>query len=66
MSIGIIGAGALGSNVARLLAKSGISATIANGGNQMPRLRIYLERGDRPGSALDDWLQAERELGRTS
>ena len=31
MSIGIIGAGALGSNVARLLAKSGISATIANG-----------------------------------
>jgi 8-hydroxy-5-deazaflavin:NADPH oxidoreductase len=29
MSIGIIGAGALGSNVARLLAKSGISATIA-------------------------------------
>ena len=30
MSIGIIGAGALGSNVARLLAKSGIAATIAN------------------------------------
>src|SRR6267154_1274181 len=30
MSIGIIGSGALGSNVARLLAKSGISATIAN------------------------------------
>src|SRR5712675_674607 len=30
MSIGIIGAGGLGSNVARLLAKSGISATIAN------------------------------------
>lgn len=30
MSIGIIGAGALGSNVARLLANSGISATIAN------------------------------------
>ena len=30
MSIGIVGAGALGSNVARLLAKSGISATIAN------------------------------------
>ncbi|UVK38838.1 NAD(P)-binding domain-containing protein [Mesorhizobium sp. AR10] len=30
MSIGIIGAGALGSNVARLLAKSGVSATIAN------------------------------------
>ena len=30
MSIGIIGAGALGSSVARLFAKSGISATIAN------------------------------------
>lgn len=30
MSIGIIGAGALGSNVARLFAKNGLSATIAN------------------------------------
>jgi len=30
MSIGIIGSGALGSNFARLLAKNGISATIAN------------------------------------
>jgi 8-hydroxy-5-deazaflavin:NADPH oxidoreductase len=30
MSVGIIGAGALGSNAARLLAKNGISATIAN------------------------------------
>jgi predicted dinucleotide-binding enzyme len=30
MSIGIIGAGALGSNAARLLAKNGIPATIAN------------------------------------
>jgi len=30
VSIGIIGAGALGSNAARLLAKSGIPATIAN------------------------------------
>ena len=30
MSIGIIGAGSLGSNAARLLAQSGISATIAN------------------------------------
>jgi hypothetical protein len=25
---------------------------------------LYLARGDQPGSALDDWLQAERELGR--
>jgi Protein of unknown function (DUF2934) len=23
---------------------------------------IYLARGDQPGSALDDWLQAEREV----
>jgi hypothetical protein len=30
MAIGIIGAGALGSNAARLLAKNGIAATIAN------------------------------------
>lgn len=30
MSIGIIGAGALGSNVARVLAKNGVSATISN------------------------------------
>ena len=30
MSIGIVGAGALGANAARLLAKNGISATIAN------------------------------------
>ena len=25
---------------------------------------IYLERGEQPGSDLDDWLQAERELQR--
>jgi hypothetical protein len=25
---------------------------------------IYLERGEQPGSELDDWLQAERELER--
>jgi hypothetical protein len=25
---------------------------------------IYLERGEQPGCALDDWLQAERELER--
>ena len=25
---------------------------------------IYLERGEQPGSELDDWLQAERELRR--
>ena len=22
---------------------------------------LYLERGDRPGSSLEDWLQAERD-----
>jgi hypothetical protein len=25
---------------------------------------IYLERGDQPGTELDDWLQAEHELER--
>jgi hypothetical protein len=25
---------------------------------------IYLERGERPGREMDDWLQAERELKR--
>jgi DUF2934 family protein len=25
---------------------------------------IYLERGEQPGRELDDWLQAEGELGR--
>jgi len=24
---------------------------------------IYIARGERPGTDLDDWLQAERELG---
>jgi hypothetical protein len=24
---------------------------------------IYIARGEQPGSDLDDWLQAERELG---
>ena len=26
--------------------------------------QIYLERGDRPGGEVDDWLQAEAELRR--
>jgi len=25
---------------------------------------LYVERGDGPGDELDDWLRAERELGR--
>lgn len=24
--------------------------------------QIFLERGDNPGSELDDWLQAEKEI----
>jgi hypothetical protein len=27
---------------------------------------IYLERGSLPGNELKDWLQAERELGRSA
>ena len=27
---------------------------------------VYCARGNQPGSALDDWLQAERELTATS
>ena len=27
---------------------------------------IYIERGGVPGNELDDWLQAERELGRAA
>ena len=27
---------------------------------------IYLDRGGVPGNELDDWLQAERELGRAA
>ena len=36
MTIGIIGAGALGSSVARALAKAGIPATIANSRVRIP------------------------------
>src|SRR5258708_6416688 len=45
MSIGIIGAGALGSNVARLLAKKGISATIANSRGPETLARLVGELG---------------------
>jgi 8-hydroxy-5-deazaflavin:NADPH oxidoreductase len=45
MSIGIIGAGALGSNVARLLAKSGITATIANSRGPESLARLVAELG---------------------
>ena len=43
----------------------------APAGNSMPdeaikrrAYEIYLERGEQPGSDLEDWLQAERELER--
>jgi len=45
MSIGIIGAGALGSNVARLLARSGIPATIANNRGPASLARLVGELG---------------------
>jgi 8-hydroxy-5-deazaflavin:NADPH oxidoreductase len=45
MSIGIIGAGALGSNAARLLAKSGISATIANSRGPQSLVGLVQELG---------------------
>ncbi len=45
LTIGIIGAGALGSNVARLLAKSGISATIANNHGPQSLARLVGELG---------------------
>ena len=45
MNIGIIGAGALGSNAARLLAKSGVSATIANSRGPQSLARLVGELG---------------------
>ena len=37
-----------------------------SGGQEESRCRayeIYLEHGEQPGHELEDWLQAERELG---
>ena len=45
MNIGIIGAGALGSNAARLLVKSGVSATIANSRGPQSLSRLVGELG---------------------
>lgn len=45
MSIGIVGAGALGSNLARLLAKSGIAATIANRSGPSSLARLIKDLG---------------------
>ena len=77
MSIGIIGAGALGSNVARLLAKSGIPATLSNSrGPQslaglVKELGPAIEAGTTEEAASADivvvavrWVDAEKVLGR--
>ena len=55
MSIGIIGAGALGSNVARLLAKNGIAATIANSRGPSSLVGLVKELGPsiKAGTAED-------------
>ena len=45
MNIGTIGAGALGSNAARLLVKSGVSATIANSRGPQSLSRLVEELG---------------------
>ena len=45
MNIGIVGAGVLGSNAARLLAKSGVSVTIANSRGPQSLARLVGELG---------------------
>jgi predicted dinucleotide-binding enzyme len=76
MSIGIIGSGALGSSVARLLAKSGISATIANsrGPESLAALAGELGPSIKAGTAREAasadvvlvavrWVDLEKALG---
>jgi predicted dinucleotide-binding enzyme len=76
MSIGIIGAGALGSSAARLLAKSRISATIANsrGPESLAALVSELGPSIKPGTATEAasadivlvavrWVDLEKALG---
>jgi 8-hydroxy-5-deazaflavin:NADPH oxidoreductase len=76
MSIGIIGAGALGSSVARLLARSGISATIANsrGPESLAALAGELGPSIKAGTARETasadvvvvavrWVDLEKALG---
>src|SRR5437867_12994650 len=76
MSIGIIGAGALGSNVARLLAKNGISTTIANNRGPESLARLVGELGPwiKAGTVEDAasadivlvavrWVDLEKALG---
>jgi predicted dinucleotide-binding enzyme len=76
MSIGIIGAGALGSNAARLLAKNGISATIANSRGPQSLAGLVKELGPsiRAGTVKEAasadivlvalrWVDLEKALG---
>jgi 8-hydroxy-5-deazaflavin:NADPH oxidoreductase len=76
VNIGIIGAGALGSNVARLLAKSGVSVTIANSRGPQSLARLVGELGPsvKAGSVEEAasadmvlaalrWLDLEKALG---
>ena len=76
MTIGIIGAGALGSNVARLLAKSGIPATISNSRGPETLTGLVAELGPsiKAGTARDAasadivlvavrWVDLEGALG---
>src|ERR1700722_1337826 len=76
MNIGIIGAGALGSNTARLLAKSGVSATIANSRGPQSLARLVGELGPSvTAGSVDEaasadmvlvavrWVDLEKALG---
>src|SRR5579872_5860705 len=76
MTVGIVGAGTLGSNAARLLAKSGISVTIANsrGPQSLSQLVDELGPSAKAGS-IDEaaaadivlvavrWVDLEKVLG---
>ena len=45
-------------------AESSVSQPERAGGDDLVRLRayeLYLQRGDKPGDDLGDWLRAERE-----
>lgn len=76
MTIGIIGSGALGSNFARILARAGLSATIANSrgpaslGDLVEELGPSIKAGTLGEAASADivmvavrWVDAEKVLG---
>src|SRR5258705_147379 len=64
MSIGIIGAGALGSSAARLLANSGISATIANSRGPESLAEPAASGGQRTLFYSGDDADAKAEVGK--